>query len=253
MSQRTTRQNSVTVESPSESFPDLRALLVESNKQVLQSISSLKDDIGELRSTFSSLEKRIGGIEIALTSFRESQAKCQEEVDSIKKEIEFLKASEKKSSLQSRENSILREVEDREERRDNIMVFGVTEKINGSIDERKKHDLISLREIFGELGSSDVEPSAVRRVGSVNNHKARPLKVKLDDRSEKAELLKKARSLRDSSVYKNVYLTNDLTKFQQKERLRLRQELKDRREAGEDVVIYNNEIRERSTLRNFQA
>ena len=71
-----------------------------------------------------------------------------------------------------------------------------------------------MKGIFKELGSSDVEPLSVRRVGSVHKDKTRPLKVKLDDSLEKAELLKKAKSLRHSSMYRNVYLSNDLTKFQ---------------------------------------
>jgi len=234
------------VDSPSAVPTELRALLVESNRQVLQSINSLKDDIGELRSTFSSLERRIGGIEAALASFRESQAKCEIEVSSIRKEVELLKSSEKKFSFE-----ILQEVERRERRRDKIMIYGLQEKLEGSLDQRSDHDKALVEEICSIIDAEDVSIEATFRLGKTSDSKCRPLKVQLSDSSSKGEVLRKAKNLR-SSNYKDVFIKSDMTKLQRQEELDLRKELKRRKENGEDVIIRGGEVQLRNQMKNFR-
>ena len=243
MSQRSTRQNSTPVDSPSSILPDLRALLEESNKQVLRSINSLKEDIGNLRSTFSTLEKRIGGIEAALSSF---QVKCEKEVNCIKNEIELLKSAQRKSNFE-----VLQEVEQRELRRNNIMIYGLSEESEGSLAERTKLDETLVEDIFKEIGAN-VPVEKIYRLGKINDSKCRPLKVKLPHQSFKGEIFRGAKELRNSSRFKNIYIRNDLTKLQQQEDFERRKELRRRRENGEDVIIRNGEIQLRNQPQNFQ-
>ena len=246
MSQRTTRKNSAPATHSSFDSQESSSNDV-TNKDILECVLSLRKEIQELRTCIHSLDSRMVNIENSLSALRDAQNNTDSEMKNMKIVIDELKISQKTSAT-----SILREVEEREERKDNIMVFGLTEMTSGSVEDRRQHDKDLLYDVLEDIGLSGVETVSFRRVGGSQSEKARPLKVQLEDRTVKASILKKARDLRDSSEHKHVYISNDLTKLQQKERLQLRKDLKVRREAGEDVVIYNNEIRERKSLKkNF--
>ena len=62
-----------------------------------------------------------------------------------------------------------------------------------------------------------------------------------------------SKNLRKSSTYRGVFINPDLTLKQRKKDKELREELKVRREAREDVIIYRNQIVERnSAKKNLQ-
>ena len=71
----------------------------------------------------------------------------------------------------------------------------------------------------------------------------------------KNEFLRKARTLRDSVAFKNYYINPDIT-FNQRTR-DLRKLLKEKKDAGYDVIIKNGKLVERNEqsrglLQNFQ-
>lgn len=76
--------------------------------------------------------------------------------------------------------------------------------------------------------------------------------MKFSDSETKNNVLKKAKTLKNSSKYQRVYVNADLTPEQRKLNKDLRSELKRRKESGEDVVIYRNEIKTRQEIKNFQ-
>ena len=148
---------------------------------------------------------------------------------------------------------VLDEIEQREQRRDNVMIFGLPERVDGSLEERRQCDRGALANLLDEIDfpMAMIAPD-IQRMGRVTSGKVRPMIVKLMDRSLKPKFLRKARNLLNSSLHKQVYIKNDLTRVQQNEHFLLRNELKERRAVGEDVVIYNGQVRTRDSLKNFQ-
>ena len=61
--------------------------------------------------------------------------------------------------------------------------------------------------------------------------------VTLGSREEKYEVLDKARSLNRNARYKNVYVTQDMTRKEQEIDYHLRKELKERRDKGETNLV----------------
>ena len=198
----------------------------------------------------SSLDCRLLGVEKSLSHFQEIQDKCKDEIDELRAEVDYLNRKPMESSLMKVE--LLEEIEQREMRRDNIIIFGLPEVFGKSLGERHQHDVMSTQEMFQTVGLSNVQTVEVRRIGKIVNGKVRPLRVKLRDRVLQYEIINKSKDLRKSHRYKNVFISRDLTKEQQQEQYKLRQELKRQRDAGADVVIYNNEVRLRDSLRNFR-
>ena len=71
------------------------------------------------------------------------------------------------------------------------------------------------------------------------------------DEGEKWELLKMAKMLRDAgSRFEKIYIAPDLSPAEQLRDKNLRKEMKERREAGEDVIIYKNRVILRSNKPN---
>ena len=71
----------------------------------------------------------------------------------------------------------------------------------------------------------------------------RPLLVKLANAQEKWKILKAARNLsRAPGNMKNVSITLDFSEQQRDANRKLREELRIRRENGEDVVIYRGKV-----------
>ena len=245
---RKTRLNASNTNSPKATVTCPQpTVLVFSNKEIFDSIQSLRDEFHQLRACIKSLDSRMSSIEASLATLREAQDKSDNEIKKMKKAINDLKVSESTNS-----SDILEEMEQREQRRENIMIFGLSERDDGSLLERRRHDEEALKQLVQAVGLPEVRISETRRVGRTGSGKSRPLKVKLKDSSIKPVLLRKAKQLKNHPTFKHVFISMDLTKRQQEQRSRLRKELKERREQGEDVVIYNGQIRERDSLSNFQ-
>ena len=78
------------------------------------------------------------------------------------------------------------------------------------------------------------------------------LRVVCNSEEQKFELLRKAKNLRYSQLYNSVYIQRDLTIFERECQRKLKEDVKLRRDNGQDAVIYRNQVILRSEIRNFQ-
>ena len=78
------------------------------------------------------------------------------------------------------------------------------------------------------------------------------LRVVCNSEEQKFELLRKAKNLRYSQLYNSVYIQRDLTIFERECQRNLKEDVKLRRDNGQDAVIYRNQVILRSEIRNFQ-
>ena len=101
------------------------------------------------------------------------------------------------------------------------------------------------------IGVGDLDPEEVTRIGRANSSGARLLRFKCESTIEKFDILKKAKDLRNHPEFKGVYINPDLTKSQRETHKALREKLKERRAAGEQVRIYRGRIVEKDTEKNF--
>ena len=151
------------------------------------------------------------------------------------------------------------EFQNRLSRSENIIIQGVPEAISGTLLERKSHDEALVNKIFCEIGvvPHDCQASTTctvdfHRIGKKRKDGSRLLKVKVKTREKKVEILRKAKSLRTSDSFKQVFIRPDLTPMQLEEDKRLRREVRERKLRGEDVLIVKGRVILRSDLQNFQ-
>lgn len=202
----------------------------------------------------------------------ESINKLQEVVDS---QAKIISAFESKNSfawntvdqVKVQMKEIIKEQEDeqrlKDEKRNNLVFFGIPEPNTGTYQERKNKDAACIDEICEVLQIKSENGERVeiaqqqqnqhklvelRRLGKIREDgKARPLLVRFDnaEKTMRDNLLYKSRDLKqcnDNDYRKNVYIKRDLTKNQLESERKLRDELRSRKEKGEEVVIRDGKI-----------
>ena len=228
--QRSTRSNSAS--SCQVTLSDIKTLIETSKQEVMQKFEEV---IAKQTVEIATLSKRIE--ELGKSNFH-LQQKCK-----------FLE-----DEVTSLSMNILEEVDDRSRRRKNLIFSGIPEQTTGSVEKRKETDMHQVEEILEELVSNMDEDDLleVHRIGRPESGKCRILKVKFKDENDCLKVLKNARKLRDLPNRKGVYINPDLTVLQRRERKALTEELRRRRNEGEDVVILRGKVVAKSNVQNFR-
>ena len=170
--------------------------------------------------------------------------------DMVKKlSSQFDSSSAQKSGTQTRElrNTVVDCLE-QDKRRCNVVIFNVPEAqdTNLSREAEASMDMKSVQDLLMRGLKLKLHPVKVTRVGRPTTGKNRLMVVTMQDESEKWELLKMAKQLRHAGAeFEKIYVAPDLSPAEQLRDRNLRKELKSRKEAGEDVIIYKHKVIQR--------
>ena len=171
----------------------------------------------------------------------------------MKKKYEELIGKSKKQSVNFYKNCsiIADEMNQRELKKNNLVIFGLPERVDGSVSDRRQNDMMKCAELFEALGCSNAAIEKATRLGKERSDNKRLLRVTLSNTKDKYELLKQSRILRRHAKFNGVYLQPDLTFAQRQADFDLRRELRDRRGKGENVIIHKGKIVERKSVVDF--
>ena len=233
-SHRTTRSNSAT---QNITLQDIKTLIETSKTEIVASISC---EIVKLNETVSSLLKRIDSIERNQIELERRCKILEEKTTEAVTDITRMETEE-----------ILNEVEDRHAKRKFLIISGLPECKTGSPSERRFQDAETISELIADIGIDQFVPEKVARIGPLNQGKPRLLRFKCSDTSEKFSILRHAKNLRNNVKFPNIYINPDLTYIQRQRNKALREELKRRREAGENVRIRRGVVVESDSILNF--
>jgi len=226
--QRSTRSGS---NAQSFTLNDIKALIDSSKSDVTNSV---KLEMEKLRDMITPLLIRIG--------------KLEEQNQTLQSRINQLEEKQDKTTTvvsngeEGSQEMLIGEFEERHRRQDYLIFSGLPESNSGPITERKVHDQQAVRDVAHALGFQNFVPFELSRIGKINTHTPRLLRVRCPDRETKMTLLSTAKNLRDSWNFKRVYINPDLTRMQREKNKKLRTELKLRREKGEKLTIRGGQI-----------
>lgn len=256
---RTTRNTSNT--NNNISLQDIKHLINQTKEETIDKLQKeLKLQSANLRKHTDSMCQSIKSMEETLTHFSTTISEQNTKISGLLQKIQALDS--KNSHLEIRcknlendllelSSSVLEEFEDRARRRKNLIISGVPERLEGSTDERATADREHVDSILEDI--ADVDDDAVskcHRIGRYMTGKVRLLRVVLKDEETKQSILVKAKQLRNTPSYRNIYVNPDLTTIQRNADKMLREELKRRKNEGHDVIIRRNKIVARKG--NFQ-
>jgi RNase H-fold protein (predicted Holliday junction resolvase) len=209
-------------------------------------ISTFKNDVDQVKQSLATLGDKIRSMEESFGAVNSEIRRIDHEMEAMKREI----SSEAKQRSNLLDNT-LREIYQIESRKKNVIICGLPAKENGSIEERNEHDRNICKEILEQLDLTSVEIQKLQRIGQSRNDGNRLLKVELSKSSDRQEIIRRSKSLRGTR-FNEIFINPDLTPLQQDKMKKLREELKRRRQQGEEVVIFRDRVVCRSTIKNFQ-
>ena len=131
------------------------------------------------------------------------------------------------------------ELEERNRRRCNLIFFGILESKSENPDVRKNDDFSKTNSLVGKtLGARPYEIRSLYRLGK-RSEATRPLKVVMDSESSRDDVLRKYQPEPDEGG-KMIYVARDRTITERELHKKLKTELLERRERGEDDLIIRN-------------
>lgn len=202
--------------------PPCKKLAKDSRESVMQ----LTDENKKLKEENKILKERLAVIENKMQEIKEEiKQEVISEVNSFKVILDEMK-----------------EKEDKKMRECNLVLYQVKEsnKVNGK--DREADDRSACEKIFKEgIGEEDFQIKSIYRLGrKIENErnsssKPRPLLVRLENSDQKWQILRNAKKLgRSTSDMKKCIVAPDLTIKEREADRKLRGELKERRDRGEE-------------------
>lgn len=153
-------------------------------------------------------------------------------------EVERRKNQEIKNmkEIQSRINEL-----EKEKRRKNLVIYNIRESEEEDTGKRYGEDEEKCRRLItGELGVDTTGLKQLIRLGGKQNNKPRPLLIKFTEEDKPTQILKEAKRLRYSKTFVRVYIARDLTKAEREKEKSLREEIKEKRNEGNDWYTIRN-------------
>lgn len=183
-------------------------------------LNALKEGIEDVKKTLTALTKRVDLIDNRTTALEQ-----------------------KLRDLQHQQENIFSEIEERDRRKTNIVISGIAEKVDGTLEDRREWDKSEAESVFRDLGQFvEGSISNVFRIGKLSSTKPRLMRIVCSDVKIKRDVLRQAKNLRSMPRHKTVYVNPDMTPMEQSENKRLRDEFQRRRNLGEDIIIRRGKI-----------
>ena len=143
-----------------------------------------------------------------------------------------------KKTCESNLEMAIKEINEMEEKRANIVVFGLPEPGHQAGSSPWEQDSKKVDQILEKITGRKIKFSIKFRIGAKAENKVRPIAVKLENPHEREEILGGASALKSESDWKLVYVKQDLTKNQRDLLKKQEEELKE--EAQEKNSLLKN-------------
>lgn len=133
---------------------------------------------------------------------------------------------------------IIEEINERNKRQRNLVIFGVTEpdqnlpnEARENSDKSEVSDLLHV--VLPELNTNDIKPI---RLGRFATDRTRPIKIRLDNETDVLKVIRHSNTLKNSRYRNKVFISVDRTPRQLEYYKKIREELNQRKNAGENNI-----------------
>ena len=186
------------------------------------------------------MEKRMDKLEttVQLKADREDLEQLCERVSNVETGVGEMDKQIKESMAE-----LEQERQELDRRRNNLMVFNVTESENEQGEVRKTEDTKKMQDIMQELGLGDMELRTVVRVGRRVEGQNRPMQAILPSEACKDKVLRRLQEMKAAGVddrhspIHNLRISSDQTKKQREEYNNLKAKIYRRTAAGEQNLV----------------
>jgi len=231
-SQRTTRSGS---NASSLNLNDVKTLIENSQAEIVKSLKKEMALHGEMLQTLLS----------KIDDLTKQNERLALRVADLENRVETLSSNQREENekcFTSMFEDAYSEMEERHKRRKFLVISGLPEPCVGSVEQRRLEDQQAIESLAEAIGVEDVNFENISRIGAINSHKPRLLRLKCSSIRAKISLLRASKNLKRLSKYRMVFINPDLTRHERERDKILRTELRDRRQAGEKVMIRSGRV-----------
>lgn len=239
------RQNTPLKAVPAQcTSPGNHPMTVDHFNRLMSAIAAIQAENQQNSSRFDILQRSIDECCSSLEQTRQllegNIAQCISDVADLRARNEVLEQrikaleNDKAGSLVCDIDEAVRELQERQKRSGNIMIFGLPEHSTADGDNAAIGDLLQ------RISVGPVDDLTSLRLGKMidQSSRPRPLKVILRDEKRADDILRRAKSLKNIDAYKDVFLTPDRTPRQLQQYRNIKSDLQARVANGEsDLYI----------------
>ena len=239
-----------------EEMSNLTRILMENNATLIKQLEA---------SMLPKVERLIEDkIDIKLQEFKVSNDRAIEEKMEEKLKQDCRDRNEKaliEEQIKIEVQQSIQEHRELDERKNNIIIFNLTESKSANDEASSEEDLQSIKEIIThtnpelkETVLKELKSDDFARMGTLKEgqNKPRPIKLTLKNQKVKYQILDNAYKMKTCRTHEKIGFRQDLTKKQQEFQRNLKKELEMIKQNNEDVMIYKNQVIFRKDLDKFK-
>eukprot|EP00794_Sanderia_malayensis_P019676 gene19676-21622_t len=214
----------------------------ELKKEIHQELETIREEIKEVKKE---------------NNKKDRQTEIDQELETIRKEIKGVKKEVQETSIVASAEKNLKEMELRESKKLNLVLFNVEESNAITKDDSAEDDKVKLSKIQEELNTS-ANFSNFTRLGAKSQNKTRPLKVTVSHMAEHRSILKVAKNLRKSKKFSSVYISRDMAPLEREAWKKLGMERKEKQEDSDTKqeemrwIIFKGEVIKEAPRRDWK-
>lgn len=189
--------------------------LEEENKQYKEANATLVDELEDWKNKFQAMKGEI--------------------VDEVAAKVEAIFNQRIKVEVEERVTEVMREREEKEKKKNNLVIYNLEESDAEDKQEREREDQLKCVNLFTEIRCENIRVRETVRLGKMTEGRKRPLLLKLENENSKYEVLRRAKFLKNTRELwaKRVIITKDQTEKEREETKKALVLLKERRDRGE--------------------
>ena len=186
--------------------------------------AKINKSVQELELRMTKLENQLRTAELERDALTAKVERIEGKADQVKEKVvgmeREIESGMEKAIIDAKEG-MTAEMKEREERKENLVVYGMPESEREGAEERKEEDEEGVRRMARVVGveEDDVVEVKFRAGRKVESGKPRPIIVKVRDGETREKMLRNARELGRKEEWKKVFIGPDLT-FKQREEAR---------------------------------
>lgn len=209
----------------------------ENLKSIRDEIVEIKNEITEIKLSTENFTQQFNHIDKEIENIKMHNNETREKITQLETEILMMKnknttESSTTPSATFTNEEIFVELKERCEREKNIIISGISEETNTNTKERRISDTEEVMKIINLIIEDCAKPIKCIRLGKFIPNKNRPIKVFFRDSNTPKSIFRNKGTLPE-----NIKIYADYTPTQQQHWQLLKNELKNRTEAGEKGLI----------------
>jgi hypothetical protein len=215
----------------------------EKLEKISEQFSEITNQITQIKLTTDQLSVEQSKVQKEIAEIQTSKITMEKNINELKTEFASLKTpivNDINSTIFTHE-SMISEIYDRLQREKNIIISGIQELTSKNTNERIQYDKKEVLKVIKLADPNCAEPIKCFRLGKYNSegHHLRPIKACFTSADTVKSILRNKNNIIEKM--KTIKLYSDQTPSQKKEILKLRTELTERTEKGEEnlVIRYN--------------